>query len=659
MSALSAGKFSTAATSIMKWQGILSLDQLHAVVDDYLQFDSFVFDVETLGEHRSDPQRNEVFWVSLAGPGRADVIPCGHPVGERIPVDGITRRIRPNSKVHQERRINPDTGREKWFDIPEPFTPPPKQLWVSDVMEALKPLFFSDLTKGGHNVKFDLESIAKYYEGEIPPPPYGDTLVMAKLINENFPNHRLGDCVDRAFHFKYEKIGRLGPEKFPFSEAYEYSYLDAKYTWLLWQKLKPKLEAESLDHLFDLEMQLLPVIIDMEMVGTPIDIGRLEGLHEEFALQMAKLQAAINKAAGFEVNLNANRQVAELVYDVLGHTCEVFTATNERSVSKESLQAFAKDPVVAKLLEHAQLRKLQSTFVEGLLSSHIDGRIHPDFNQMGTVSGRLSCRQPNLQNQPSRSELGRKVRSVFVPSPGYALIVADLSQIELRVLAHFTQDPELMRSYQEGIDLHAITARVVFGDDFTDIQRSWAKNANFSVLYGSGPTNLIVRYKVPNLKTANRLLDAFYETYRNVQPWKRKVIKTACQKYERKRTPPYVVTLLGRKRRLPELFWEDYGRRKAAERQAISVTISGSAADLFKVIMINCHRAFKEQNLGARILMTIHDELVVEVPEEHADVTLQTVKDVMENVVNPFTGEPFLSVPIVCDGKRVSNWSEK
>lgn len=977
--------------------------QLQEVVSAYLEFDEFVFDVETLGVHRADPRRNEVFWISLAGPGRADVIPCGHPLGELLSwPDDELHRVHPTTKKLQERRINPASGREKWFDVPQPFSPPPPQLWVSQVMAGLEPLFFSQREARrviGQNVKFDLESVAKYYGGRVPPPPYGDTLIAAKLVDENQLTYRLGDLVKRAFKFEYEKIGRTGPEKFPFSEARMYSFYDAKYTWLLWRRYEKLLVREGLQHIFDLEMELLPVIIDMEMTGTPIDVNALKQLGDEFSMEMARLQVALNKAAGWEINLNASRQVAKLVYDVRGHRCEVFTEkTGEPSTSKDTLQSFKSDKVVAQILEYSQLQKLYGTFVKGLLESQVDGRIYPSFNQVGTVSGRASCSNPNLQQIPSRSERGKKIRSVFVASPDHTLIIADLSQIELRMLAHYTRDPELLRAYRENVDLHGMTAAVVFGDDYTDIQRSYAKNANFcvpvttqaltstgwkyhheiqkgdlvlgyadgqliwtpvldvfnfdeaevfqiknnhfsavttaehrwvgesrrstrvdghsvhwwerseittaslktedriflsaplkampasliteaeagliawlwtdgatressctlgrtsqakgkkvgvqaqiyqskpegvkeiqsllseigcsyrheirksrqgkdgcdlrpiqvwtlnpsyardllqrarlqhlsptqfvislgtqqlarfvscawmaegwtdqcgckimaqnegdifealtlavflsghhaqicrnsiyegtanfnirfgkpymsgqriqkkllgsapvwclqtelgswvmrqgdqimltgnSVLYGAGARTLVAKYGVANIRTAERLLSAFYHTYRRVQPWKEFTLRQARIRYKKGASQPYVETILGRRRRLPELLWADDHRRGAAERQAISVTISGSAADLFKVIMINVWQAFREADIGARILNTVHDELVAEVPSEHAQEALAIMKREMEEVVNPFTGEPFLSVPIIADAKLAKHWGEK
>ena len=268
--------------------------------------------------------------------------------------DDEMHRISPSTKRHQERRINPDSGREKWFDVPEPFTPAPKQLWVSDVIEQLRPLFFSKRRIIGHNVKFDVQSLAKYF-GAAPPGPYGDTVVAAKLVDENEFDYKLGSCVKRAFKYEYAKIGKKGPENFPYSEAHLYSYLDAKYDWLLWRYLQPRLDRQQVREVFDLEMRLLPVLIDMETTGTPIDEEQLDALGDEFEHEMARLKVSIDRCAGREINLNANRQVAELVYDILGHECTVFTKTRERSTSAETLSAFSFDPTIERMQEHAKL----------------------------------------------------------------------------------------------------------------------------------------------------------------------------------------------------------------------------------------------------------------------------------------------------------------
>ena len=639
--------------------GVRTAAQLAKVVKAYEAFDEFVFDVETLGatpEERLDPLRNKVFWISLAGPGRCDVIPCGHPLGERVVYDedDTTHRINKAGK-YQEHRINLDTGREKWYDLEDQWTPPPKQLWVSEVAEALRSLFFSDRVKVGHNVKFDLRSMAKYYGGVIPPPPYGDTQLAARLVNENYPAYDLKQCISRAFHFKYDKIGK-DVETHAYSEAHSYSYSDAKYDWLLWELMKKGLIRENQRQVFDLEMDLMTVIMDMETTGIKIDIDTLQRLGREFGMEMSYDKVIIDKKAGKELNLNANDQVAELVYDILGHPCKEYTPTGKRKTSKDVLEQYIKDPVVAKLLDYAALNKLQGTFVDGLQKWATDGQVHPSFQQIGAVSGRMSCREPNIQQVPSRTERAKQIRQVFVARPGCALIVADLSQIELRILAHYTQDPRLLQAYNDGISLHKLLAERIWGPSYTPGQYILAKNGNFSCLYGAAPSTLVKRYDFPNIKVATQVRDAFYSSYRRVAPWKKDIIAVAYSTYRKGKVQPYVETLLGRKRRLPGLNSGNEKERWGAERQAISSVIQGSAADIFKIGMMTMYPLLKQ--VDGHILMVVHDEVVVEVPEKYADGGLKLVKQAMENVKDPWSGEMLLSVPLVAEAHIVQRWSD-
>lgn len=640
--------------------GVLTEEQLAELVEAYSDFPELVVDVETRGPYMGDPHRNEVFWISLAGPGRADAIPCGHPLGSYItyPADDELHRINKNGR-HQERQMNETTGRLNWVNVDPPHEPPPKQLWISDVIEAIRPLFFDGKrTIIGQNIKFDMESLYKYF-GAVTDNPMADTLVAAKLLDENYlpGQYRLGELVKREFGFTYDKLGSKGVDNYSYDAAHLYSYLDAKWTWLLWQRYKERLIKHGLMDLFGIEMQLLPVIIDMEIAGVPIDKKALAGLGEEFSMEMTRHQLAIDRKAGKPVNLNANLQVAEFVYDTLGHECTVFTKkTGARSTTSATIDEFSFDPYVARLQDYAKLNKLQGTFVDGISRTLDHGRVHASFNQAGTVSGRISCNSPNLQQIPSRSERGKRVRDVFVASPGHVLVVSDLSQIELRMLAHLTQDRGLVSAYRKGLDLHAQTAQQIFGDDSSKY-RSMAKSGNFSVLFGAFPRTLVVRYGFPSIKVAKKFLDGFYDTYPRVALWKREVLTEAAAKGKRG-TPPYVETLLGRRRRLPELRHHDEYTRQAAERQAISVTISGSAADLFKVAMVNVHAALQQQDWEGHILMTVHDELVVEVPEEHGEEGLELVKYWMENVDDPWTGEPLISIPLIAEAKVVGRWSD-
>jgi DNA polymerase-1 len=244
------------------------------------------------------------------------------------------------------------------------------------------------------------------------------------------------------------------------------------------------------------------------------------------------------------------------------------------------------------------------------------------------------------------------------PVKGNVLIVSDLSQIELRVLAHFTRDKELLRAYKNGLSLHKLLAERVFGPDYTDTQYLLAKNGNFSCLFGGSPGVLVRKYQFPSIKMAEKVIDGFYSTYRAVTPWKQETLIDARNRYKRRKSPPYTETILGRKRRLPELMSSVRSVRTGAERQAISSIIQGSAADLFKLGMIDAHNKLQEVSWEGHLLMMVHDEMVVEVPERHADEGLELVKSSMEQVKNPLTGKPILSIPIVAEAKIVKRWSE-
>lgn len=380
---------------------VTTLDQLRAVVEVYLDFDAFAFDVETKGPHRLDPRRNEVFWLSLAGPGRGDAIPLGHPLGEIVDWD-IARKK--NGEPRKGAKPKPIFGR------------PPRQLAPAEVFRALRPLFFSGRRKIGHNVKFDVESTAKYF-GEPVPPPFEDTAIQAYLIDENHRGNRpysLGSVVEREFGYVYEKsLGRVGVETFPFRQAARYAYHDAKYTWLLDGYQKPQLEYEGVLSVYELEAELLECVIAMEVAGVAIDTEGLQALDRELKQQIKEVEERLYEANGGEFNLNADRQVAELIFVKRGHKPRVFTPKlQEPSVAAHALDPFIKDPVVRDFLQWDELHKMHTTYVTGILNRLHAGRLHADFDQRGTRTGRFSAREPNLQNIPSRRS--KQIRGLFI-----------------------------------------------------------------------------------------------------------------------------------------------------------------------------------------------------------------------------------------------------
>jgi DNA polymerase-1 len=375
--------------------------QLKEVVAIYSEFDSLAFDVETKGPDRVNPRRNEVFWLSLAGPGRADAIPMGHPLGEIVDWEVALRK----------------DGQPRKGAKPKPiYGKPPKQLSPMEVFDALRPVFFSDRRKVGHNVKFDIESTAKYY-GEAIPPPYDDTALLAYLVNENHTGNKpygLGSVVKREFDYVYEKsLGRIGVETFPFKQAARYSYHDSKYTWLAFQSLLKQVEHEGVLSVYELEAELLECVVDMESTGVPINTEELQKLDKELAAQIKETEERLYEANGGEFNLNADRQVAELLFEKRGHEPRVFTPKQQLpSVASGALAPFLKDPVVRDFLHWDELKKLHSTYVIGILDQLHDGRLHADFDQRGARTGRFSARKPALQTIPTRRS--KQIRGLFV-----------------------------------------------------------------------------------------------------------------------------------------------------------------------------------------------------------------------------------------------------
>lgn len=634
--------------------------QLAEVVEAYSRASAFALDVEARGDFPLDPKRSDVFWISLATTGRADAIPMGHPHG---------RLIQPEQTIHAPipGALTP-TGKPSQRKvkqvIPAVYSPAPEQLTQEQVFSALKPVLLGDALKVGHNLKYDLPSIGKYL-GENPAPPYADTKIMAFLCDERVRSkHTLAALVKHHFDFEYDQLGKRGVQNFPFDQAATYSSLDSKYAWLLYKRLLSQLTKEDLLPAFDLEMKVLEVVISMEQEGATIDIEAMEALHQRLATRLAEIQAQLDEYNGGPINLNADRQVARLVFDVRGHTPKVFTEkTQEPSVSAKALEPYKKDPVVGLITEHAELHKVFSTYIDNNLPlvKAAGGKLYAEFDQTGARTGRFSSKAAssglggmNLQNVPTRK--GKEVRELFIAPPGYSLVIADYSQIELRVLAHFTQDPMLLKAYRDGLDLHTMTAKAAYKTDApTDRQRSLAKNVNFTIAFMGGPNTIVSRYEVKK-KEAEQVFEAFWQTYKQVKPWTRSVIAKCRKEYRAKglgqpAVEPFVRTIVGRKRRLSEILWNPQDPERAkAERQAVNTIIQGSAADIAKMAMVEMHKEFA--GTKTRLIMVVHDEFVVVTPDEDADSTVDLVRDCMERV-NPFT------VPLVADVNRAKRWSDK
>lgn len=648
-------------------------EHLAEVVDYYSGVDEFVFDVETVGKRRGNPQVNRVTWLGLAHAGRADVFPLRHPLGELITSaysdkepwwdeNDLTKRGKP---------------RKKWRTIRHEavFSPPPEQLWPGDVFASLEPVFFGPARKIGHGVKFDLESVAKYFGGRVPPPPYGDTLVMAHLLN-SAKRYGLKAITSTLFDHDYDKEniakpdknGENGVEVHPFSKVARYTALDVRYTWLIWKIFSPLITEKNLDKVLRLEQDVLEVLLDMEMTGVPIDVEAMEKLGVILRKRLIDIEKNVFRAAGMTFDLDSTPQKRKFVYETRGHTPFAWTPGGKDGKNKQPstkagvLEAFAgDDPIVADLLDYQKVKKLYSTYVGeptedgdyvgGILAHLVEGRVHADFVQYGADTGRFSCRNPNLQNIPKRAkdENSKAIRKMFIADPGCSLVVADYSQIEYRILAHFSGDPTLVKAFLEGYDPHAATMALLLDKDIEDVteeERDAGKTTNFAEIYGAGPATIATNAGV-SIHRAKWIKAEYKRRFPRVQKWKWSEIDAA-----KSRRPPHVRTLSGRIRYLPALFARDESHRHAAERQCINTRIQGTAADLIKIAMVKLHHELRAEYDGAaHIILQVHDELGVMCPDEIAEDVRVTVQSVMESI-------DILRVPLTADANIGKTWSE-
>jgi DNA polymerase-1 len=531
---------------------------------------------------------------------------------------------------------------------------PRQQLNRTEVFAALKPLFFSDRVKINQNVGFDLLSIAKYY-GEIPPPPYGDVMTMIFLINENLQAYNLEALAKHYIGFTYaEKLGEKA-YKVEWRRAIKYSIIDAKMAWMLWWKLHHVMEEKPrLGTLFDLEMQVLRVLLHMRQQGACVDVKGFEELRPKLEAQRDAIESDIKALVGHEINLNSGKQLGNWLYDEVGLPCTVITETGQRSTAAPTLKALArrhKEP--RRLLEYKDVTKLLNTYVAGFIPAiDNDSRIRASFNQAVARTGRLSCSQPNLQNIPARYKEtveATLIRRLFVAPPDRVLIVADYSQIELRILAHQTRDRLLLYAYKHGLDLHTQTASLIYKvpqDKVTVEQRAIAKNCNFNFAFEGRAGRVVDLSGIP-LREAEKVYDAWHKAYPGVRKWGA-VTKRFCLQNG------YVETLYGRKRRLKDISSGNPGDRSYAERQAVNHPIQGSAADIAKVAIVRVHEALRE--FHAALVLQIHDEFVIECDAAEVDDAIPFIREAMENI--RLGDRPVLDVPLEVNIGVGANWSE-
>src|SRR6266568_2467816 len=594
-----------------------SEDALQVLIKSMYDAGKFAFDTETTSE---DPWHASLVGISCSmAAGEAYYIPVGH---------------------------------IQTIDSQDPGT----QLPLAYVLEKLRPLLEdARIEKYMHNAKFDMLILARY--GIKVRGLAFDTMVGAYLTD---PGRRGLGLKDQAFQ-------RLGIVMTPISEligtgskmismaqvpvrfAADYAGADADMTLRLVEPIRDELRRHNLLDLYNsIELPLTPVLLQMELYGVALDAGFLSELEKKLSEQIRKLETEIYASVGHQFNINSTKQLGDILFGELKLPSGKKTKTGY-SVSADVIEGLrGKHPMVDSLLEYRQLTKLKSTYVDGLLAlmDPVTGRVHTLFNQAISSSGRLSSSNPNLQNIPVRTELGRQIRRAFIADPSYVLLTADYSQFELRILAHITHEPRLVEAFSKDEDIHTIIAATLFNiavAEVTKDQRRLAKTVVYATLYGQSAFGLANITGMSNSEAA-AFIKHYHETFPRIKSYVDSTLHQA-------RTQGYVNTLFGRKRFLPDLLSLPTNERQAVEREAINMPIQGANADLIKIAMIRLQHAIEEKRLKTRMILQVHDELVFEVPVEELERAKRLVQSIMEGVTK-------LDVPIKVELKVGKNWYE-
>lgn len=436
----------------------------------------------------------------------------------------------------------------------------------------------------------------------------------------------------------------------PIEKAFPYAAEDADFTFQLWQKLEPQLKSQNLYELFtSTEMRLMPLLAEMEIQGIHLDSQTLYDYNKELTIGIKDIQNKIYSTVGHTFNIASPKQLQEVLFTERGLKPTKKTKTGYSTDTSVLEELALYDPVPKMILEYRELAKLQSTYVETLPTMcDKNERIHTDFIQTGTATGRLSCREPNLQNIPVRNEAGRKIRSAFTATPGTILISADYSQIELVVLAHLSQDKNMCNAFISGTDVHKATAALIFGvpqEEVTPQMRRTAKTINFGVIYGMSAFRLANDLGISRTQ-ATEFIENYFKTYSSVNDF----INSTIQKTEE---TGFVQTIFGRKRQIANINSKNKLEKSGAERMAVNTPVQGSAADIVKKAMLDVSKALEEENTQAKLILQVHDELLVECPDNPQTIekTISIIKEKMENAVK-------LNVPLKVSIEYGKNWGE-
>jgi len=592
------------------YSAILTMEQLASLVSDLSQAAVVSIDLETTSK---DPHQAEIVGIAISlQPLIGYYVPIGH----------------------------------NTLDAPA-------QLDLAVVLEALRPFIESETPHLiGQNIKYDLIILQRY--GLNPSGIRFDAMIASHLTQPEERRHNLEliantvlGCSVSSYSDVAGKDGSFAAV--PIASATDYAAEDAEIVQRLHEPLLERLRAHNLMPLFEsVEMPLVPVLARMESNGILLDSDVLSVQGDEIRKELEILESDLFDMAGESFNPNSPKQVAEILFYRLGLPVLAKTKTGP-STSAQVLARLAElHPLPGKLMTHRELKKLLTTYIDQLPKTvnPSTGRIHSSFHQASTATGRLSSSDPNLQNIPTRTETGGRIRGAFIAAPGCVLVAADYSQIELRLLAHFSEDKGLIEGFNSGMDLHRLTASHVFGlpeSAVTDQLRDAAKRINFGILYGISPFGLGRELRIPQSE-AKGYIDRFFAAYPRAKETIDRLIETATKK-------GYAETLLGRRRPLPNLKSRNMQQRNFDRRNAVNTPIQGSAADVIKLAMIRIDERIQEENLPLKMTLQIHDELVFEVPEGLVESSIVMIRDGMENAYQ-------LKLPLVMKVSTGSNWGE-
>ena len=526
------------------------------------------------------------------------------------------------------------------------------------IVDKFKPVFENKETlKVGQNIKYDMLILANYgveIQGEM-----FDTMIAHYVLQPEL-HHGMDYLAEIYLHYETIKIEELiGPKgknqknmrDLDPANIYRYACEDADVTLKLKNVLEKELKQNDAESLFrDIEMPLVPVLAYMERNGVRIDTEALKETSRHFTARMQQIEKEVHRLAGVEFNIASPKQVGEVLFDRLKIVDKPKkTRTGQYVTSEEVLESLkGKHEIVGKILEHRGLKKLLGTYIDALpqLINPQTGHIHTSFNQTVTATGRLSSSNPNLQNIPVRNEDGKEIRKAFIPDEGCEFFSADYSQIELRIMAHLSQDPHMIEAFRENQDIHAATAAKIYKEKLEDVtreQRSKAKTANFGIIYGISVFGLAERLNIDR-KEAKELIDGYFENYPYVKEYMDKSILEAREK-------GYIETIFRRRRYLPDINSRNAVVRGYAERNAINAPIQGSAADIIKVAMVRIYLRFREEGIRSKMILQVHDELNFSVLPEEKEKVQQIVISEMESAYK-------MKVPLQADCGWGKNWLE-